>query len=229
MAEPVERSFPQSISRHFMLYVPEDDGPFPLVVAAHGYGGDRTSMMRLARRIGGDAWAVASLQGPYQHLVYPEDRTKPLGVGFGWLTNFEPDAAVALHAEYVLEVAREAAADPRVEADRFFLLGFSQASALNFRFAFAHPERVGGVVAICGGIPGDWETGPYRDGDFDVLLIGGENDDFYPPDRMRANGEALRRRARSVDVRIFDVGHEVPREAYTVIFEWVRDRRSRPR
>ena len=225
MAEPVERSFPQRISRHFMLYVPEGGGPFPLVVAAHGYGGDRVSMMRLARRIGGESWAVASLQGPYQHLVYPEDRTKPLGVGFGWLTNFEPEASVALHAEYVLEVAREAADDPRVVADRFFLLGFSQASALNFRFAFAHPERVRGAVAICGGIPGDWETGPYRDGDFDVLLIGGESDAFYPPERMHTNGEALRRRARTVDVRIYDVGHEVPREAYPEIREWIDARR----
>jgi hypothetical protein len=39
------------------------------------------------------------------------------------------------------------------------LLGFSQTCALNYRFAFTHAGTLRGVVGICGGLPGDWETG----------------------------------------------------------------------
>jgi pimeloyl-ACP methyl ester carboxylesterase len=50
----------------------------------------------------------------------------------------------------------EGIADPA----RVFLLGFSQSCALNYRFAFTHPDRLRGVVGICGGIPGDWKQAP---------------------------------------------------------------------
>ena len=48
----------------------------------------------------------------------------------------------------------EGVADPA----RIFLLGFSQSCALNYRFAFTYPDRLRGVIGICGGLPGDWET-----------------------------------------------------------------------
>src|SRR5262249_15262235 len=104
-----------------------------------------------------------------------------------------------------------------------FLLGFSQAAGANFRFAFTHGDLVRGVVAICGGIPGDWETeGKYQSGVDDVLYIAAERDEYYTPDRMRPNPYALRSRGRSVDVRFFDAEHEVTRESYRVIDEWLK-------
>lgn len=224
MADTIERGFMQELPRYYDLYVPEGEGPFPLVVAMHGYGGDKASMMRLARRIVDTGFAIASLQGPYQHIVAPEDRSQPLGYGFGWVTNFKPAESIALHADAVLKLLDGVGIDPRIDASRAFLLGFSQAVALIHRFAFTHPERVRGVVGICGGIPGDWEDGPYRDGDFDVLVVAGERDEFYPPERTGRNAKALERRARSVVCEVFGVGHEVPREAYPVIADWLAER-----
>jgi phospholipase/carboxylesterase len=222
MAEPIERRMIVEFPCFYDLYLPDGAGPKPLLIALHGYGGDKASMMRLARRINERDYVIASLQGPHQHMVRPEDRAQPLGYGFGWLTNFRPEESVALHHRAVTEIietlAGEAAADPT----RVFLLGFSQAVGVNFRFAFTHPERVRGVVAICGGIPGDWESeGKYRAGAIDVLYLAGERDEFYPPERVRQNARALERRARSVELRIFDAGHEVPREAYPLIDEWL--------
>jgi predicted esterase len=79
------------------------------------------------------------------------------------------------------------------------------------------------VVAICGGIPGDWESeGKYQSGVVDVLYVAAERDQYYTPERMRQNAEALRRRARSVELRFFDAAHEVPRDAYPVINEWLK-------
>lgn len=226
MAEPLERRFTQELARYYDLYVPDGEGPFPLVVAMHGYGGDKSSMMRLMRRVvGDDRFAIASLQGPFQHVVEPEDRSQPLKYGFGWVTNFKSDEAIAMHHDAVFRVLDELGADARVEADRAFFVGFSQAVGVIHRFAFAHPERVRGVVGLCGGIPGDWAgEGKYRDADFDVLCVGATRDEFYPPERSEQMARALERRARTVEFRLFDAPHEVPREAYPVIDEWLRAR-----
>lgn len=222
VGEVVERTFSQEIRRHYNLFVPPGDGPFPLVIAMHGYGGDRTSLMRLMRRINETDFAIAALQGPHQHVVRPDDQTHPLKFGFGWATNFEFDESMAMHANAIQTIMSQMEAHPRVDAERVFLVGFSQAVAMNFRVAFTNPGIVRGVVGICGGIPGDWLTDrKYVRGNFDVLYLAGRTDEYYSPEKMKSNAEALLTRARSVEFRIFECGHEVPRESYDVISEWL--------
>lgn len=222
MNEPSERTVSQQTFSYYDLAVPEGDGPWPLLVATHGYGGDKASMMRAARRIDASRFVVASLQGSHEHVVRPDDASQPLGYGFGWLTNFRPERSIALHHRAVDAIVDELSSEGIADPARVFLLGFSQSVALNFRYAFTRPDRVRGVVAICGGIPGDWkDEGKYRAGDVDVLCVAGRDDEFYPPDRVERAAEALRSRARSVDLRFFDVGHVVPRDANPVIAEWL--------
>ena len=84
MAEVVERRLVQEFPCYYDLYVPDAAGPRPLLIALHGYGGDKASMMRLARRINEQDYVIASLQGPHQHLVYPDDRKQGLGYGMAW-------------------------------------------------------------------------------------------------------------------------------------------------
>lgn len=207
------------------VFLPKGTSRPPLVFVFHGYGGEKTSMMRLARRIFGDELALASLQGPHPHIVYPKERSQPLGYGFGWVTNFKPTESIALHHAAVLEILKRLDSRGAIDPSRVFLLGFSQSVAVNFRFAFTHSDLVSGVVAICGGIPGDWSSSDqYRNARFDVLLIGGNRDEFYPPDRMEANAERLRERARNVELLLLDAGHEIPSDAHAPIREWVRAR-----
>jgi len=226
VSETVERSVEQRTFSYYDLYVPEGRStPLPLVIAAHGYGGDKASMMRAARRIDEQNFAIASLQGSHQHMVRPQEGPRGLGYGFAWLTSYKPAESIALHhhavSTIVDELAVEGVADPR----RVFLLGFSQACAVNFRYAFTYPERVRGVVAICGGIPGDWtESRLYRSGDVDVLYVAGKDDEFYAPDRVEQLAQLLRLHARSVDLRFYDAGHVIPREAREPIAAWLREK-----
>lgn len=220
----IERRLEQTFPCYYDLYVPQGNEPKPLLIALHGYGGDKTSMMKLARRINDRDFVIASLQGPHQHLVMPTQESPKLGYGFGWLSNFKPEDSVALHHRLINQIIDELSESGQADVSRVFLLGFSQACGVNFRYAFTH-NRVRGVVAICGGIPGDWETeGKYETGNVDVLYIAAERDEFYTPERMRQNAEALEKRARSVELRLFDAKHEVPRESSPVIDEWLRRR-----
>jgi len=222
MAEVTEHRTVQEFPCYYDVFVPDGARGRPLLVAMHGYGGDKTSMMRLVRRINERDYVIAALQGPHQHLVYPTKEKPELGFGFGWLSNFKPEESVALHHRLVREIIAAVAASGEADSTRVFLLGFSQSAALNLRFAFTHVDAVRGVIAICGGIPGDWESeGKYQSGGIDVLYIGGERDEFYSPERVRGNARALERRARSVELHILDAGHEVPRDSYAVINEWL--------
>ena len=225
MSDSVERRFTQEFPRYYDLHVPEGDGPFPLVLAMHGYGGDKTSMMKLARRISDSRYAIAALQAPHQHVVYPEKRDEALRFAFGWATNYRFDESLALHRDAVNMIFRDAAQDPRIESDRAFFVAFSQAVAFNFRVAMTDPGRVRGMVGICGGVPGDLASNKdYVSGDFDVLMIGGEQDEFYAPERMRTNSAALEPLVRSVELRMFDCGHVVPRDVHPVIDAWLAER-----
>jgi len=222
MSEIIENRIVQDFPCYYDLYVPDGNHPRPLIIALHGYGGDKRSMMHLMRRINERDYVIASLQGPHQHLVRPTESSPQLGYGFGWLSNFKPEESIALHHRLVLNIIETLTTSRTIDASRVFLLGFSQAVGINFRFAFTHHELVRGVIAICGGIPGDWQVdGKYQSGKIDVLYLAAERDEFYTPDRMRQNAEALRGRAGSVELRFFDVGHEVPRESYPVINEWL--------
>jgi phospholipase/carboxylesterase len=102
-------------------------------------------------------------------------------------------------------------------------LGFSQSCALNYRFAFTHANRLRGVIGICGGIPGDWETnGDYKRTDASVLHLCGSRDEFYPPERVSAYGASLTERAPSVEVKSYDAGHEIVPEMREDVRAWLQ-------
>jgi len=167
-------------------------------------------------------FAIASLQGFHQHIREPREVGGPLRFGFGWLTNFKSEESQAVHHRALLDLIQiltdEGVADPA----RVFVLGFSQSCALNYRFAFTHPDHLRGVVGICGGIPGDWDTNPaYRQAAIDVLHIAGTRDEFYPPERVQDYERQLKTRARSVQFKSYDAAHEFVPEMRPDVVQWL--------
>jgi phospholipase/carboxylesterase len=196
--------------------------PAPLLIALHGYGANKRQMMREAQLMAPDNFAVASLQGFHQHIKEPYEKGGPLRFGFGWLTNFRSEESVALHHRAVLDLIHTLTNEGIADPARTFLLGFSQSCALNYRFAFTHPQRLRGVIGICGGIPGDWETSStYRRADIDVLHFAGTRDEIYPPERVQDYERQLRTRARSVVFKTYDAAHEIVPEMRPDVVQWL--------
>jgi phospholipase/carboxylesterase len=182
----------------------------PLLIALHGYGANKKQMMREALALSPDGFAIASLQGFHQHLKEPKEPGGPLRFGFGWLTNFHPEESVAIHHQALLDLIATLTDEGVSNPERVFLLGFSQTCALNYRFAFTHPDILRGVVGICGGIPGDWETSEnYKPTRAAVLHLAGTQDEYYPPSRVADYEERLRLRAQSVEFKSYDAAHEI--------------------
>ena len=222
VAEPqIDRILEARINLYYDLR-PGAISPAPLLIALHGYGANKRYMMREAQLIAPEQFAIASLQGFHQHIKEPREAGAPLRFGFGWLTNFRPEESVAVHHRALLDLIETLTNDGIADPTRVFLLGFSQSCALNYRFAFTHPEHLRSVVGICGGIPGDWETSStYRHAGIDVFHLAGTRDEFYPPERVRDYEGQLKTRARSVQFKSYDAEHEIVPEMRPDVVQWL--------
>ena len=222
--EPAQRTLTAQIRLYYDL-VPAAGGLAPLLIALHGYGASKWHGLREAKMIAPDGFAVAALQGPHQHLREPKQPGGPLRYGFGWLTNFHPEESIAIHHQAMREMISALISERIADSKRIFLLGFSQSCALNYRFAFTYPDILRGVIGICGGLPGDWETNElYKRTDAAVFHLAGSKDEYYPPSRVEAYAAQLRQRASEVEFRSYDAGHEINQPMRDDIRDWLQNR-----
>ena len=225
----VEKSTEKTIKLYYDLYVPDgvdSNRAAPLLIALHGYEGTKESMMAMAQKVNPRDFIIASIQAPNAFFVpaIADDSREPRRVGFGWMLSYKPQESLRLHHQTILSVIAETESERRIDRRRIFLMGFSQSVAMNYRFTFSYPDLIRGVVAICGGIPGDWDQDKYHKSDTDVLIIAGESDEFYPKERTATFKETIARRARSVEYSLYPVGHVFPRESVGQINEWLLSR-----
>src|ERR1041384_956474 len=192
--QAIERTLAAQITLRYDV-IPAGAEPGPLLIALHGYGASKWHALREAKLIAPDGFALAALQGPHQHLREPREPGGPLRFGFGWLTNFHPEESVAVHHETLKNLISQLVQEGVADSARIYLLGFSQSCALNYRFAFSNPELLRGVIGICGGIPGDWQTNQgYRSSELSVFHLAGTRDEFYTPERVRDYKQQLESR-----------------------------------
>lgn len=196
------------ISLYYDLFVPVNHaGPAPLLIAVHGYGAHKRYMMREARAIAPENYVIASVQAPHQHFRKTEDGYR---VGFGWLTDFRPDESVELHQKFLLGLIEKLKRENVIDPGNISLYGFSQACALNFRFAFTYQDVLKNLIGVCGGIPGDLDENPnYAGSSVNTLYLYGNNDEFYTNEKFRDNEQKLRSWLPNLTAKQYDAGHEI--------------------
>jgi predicted esterase len=195
---------------------------WPLLIALHGFQGNKDSMMRLARRIADDRMVVASLQAPYQFWFKTGKGTWDIRAGFGWGTNYKPEESVELHHRNILRLIARAAKQNHADTRRVFLLGFSQACSFNYRFVFTHPKQIRGAIAVCGGLPKDWAENPkFKQSETHVLHIAASDDEWYSKEQNLEFRRQLAERAASVDFRMYQSTHRFPRTSIPHIRRWI--------
>ena len=218
----VDRVLTAQINLYYDLHV-TSPGPAPLLIALHGYGANKRQIMREAQQMAPEGFAIAALQGFHQHIREPREAGGPLRFGFGWLTNFRPEESVAIHHHVLKNLVSGLINEGVADSSSIYLLGFSQSCALNYRFAFSNPELLRGVIGICGGIPGDWETNhEYHGPELDVFHLAGSRDEFYSPERVRDYKQQLASRARNVTFKSYDAAHEIVPEMREDIRQWLK-------
>ncbi len=208
------------IELYYDLFVPEgQNAPAPLLIAVHGYGAHKRYMMREARLIAPDNFVIASIQAPHPHFRQTDDGYR---IGFGWLSDFKPEGHVLLHHKFVLDVIEKLDGDILIDRSRIFLYGFSQACALNFRFAFTYPEILRGIVGVCGGIPGDLDTNPiYKPFTAETFYLFGDDDEFYTQEQFRTFNEKLAATLPNYHSKHFTAKHEITEDMRFEMRGWL--------
>lgn len=211
------------IQLFYDLYVPYGLAtPAPLLIAVHGYGAHKRYMMREAKLVADDRYVIAAIEAPHPHYRPTADGFR---IGYGWLSDQRPEQHVRLHHKFVLDVIDTLALRGLIESNRVFIYGFSQACALNFRFAFTYPEVLAGVIGVCGGIPGDLDTDPiYQPFAAETLYLYGDDDEFYTQDQFRTFNEKLALVLPNYRSQHFSAKHEITEEMRTKIRGFLSDK-----
>jgi predicted esterase len=176
-------------------------------------------MMQLARPTVDESTLLVSIQAP--NAFYAGGRPGSGDVGYSWAVHTHSEDSVRVHHEILLTVMGEIEQRYGIGADRRFLLGFSQPVGLNYRFAATHPREVRGVVGICGGVPKNWEDGPYQQVQAALLHIARSDDEYFPSEVAMRFESRLRVRANDVEFHMLPGTHRYPSKAASVVQPWV--------
>lgn len=212
------------IKLYYDLFLPRDiDGPAPLLITVHGYAAHKRYMMREAKLVAPEHFAIASLEAPNRfYRDAGEGSYRPVA---GWLTEHRAKESVSLHQQFVLDVIDKHAEEGVIDPKRVYLHGFSQACALNFRFALTYPDALRGFIGICGGIPSDLDDNPvYRPTNADVLYLYSTRDEFYPVEKFKAFDTKLKEMLPSYESKEYEAEHEITDEMREDVREWIRNR-----
>lgn len=216
-------SMTAEIKLYYDLYLPENlSKPAPLLITVHGYGAHKRYMMREARQIAPENFVIVSLQAPHPHFRRTD---KGYRIGFGWLTDDKPEDSVALHQKFVLDVIEKLKNEEIIDEKRIYLYGFSQACALNFRFAFTHSDILRGVLGVSGGIPGDLETNEvYQPTNADVFYLYSNKDEFYPLEKFAGFAEKLKSYLPNYQSKSYEAKHEITDEMRGDMRKWLAEK-----
>lgn len=207
---------------HYVVRAPAVVPPTPLVaIALHGYGSDAETMLRLTSILFAPQVVIASIQAPnQQYLNMPPNRDDRIGYNWGTPRHFP--ASVALHHTILSKVIAEVRDRFQTPAERICLVGFSQPVSMNYRFAGTHPGQIGGMIGLCGGVPGDWEEGKYRSFPTPILHIARSEDEAYPMQTAEKFPERLRKHASDVEFHMISGQHRFPSKAGPIVGPWLR-------
>lgn len=206
-------------------HVPAGEGPFPTVIALHGWGASAHDLLGLAPVLAGGNALVLCPQGPV---------TVPVGPGlhgYGWFPlqpGQPPDEAEFRKGATALRGFLAAAARTYpVDPERIVLAGFSQGGAMAYEWGLAEPERFAGVIALSTWLPEPLasaigETPEQKE--LPVLVLHGTKDEVVSVDMARASRERLRDFGVRLMYRELEMGHEVSREALELIVRWIGER-----
>jgi phospholipase/carboxylesterase len=206
------------------LHFPAGEGPFPTILALHGWGASAHDLLALAPYLHGGQALVLCPQGPFGFEVGP-------GLpGYGWFPlgdrGLDPvefrKGAAALHA-FVDDALVRYPVEPR----KVVVLGFSQGGVMAYDLALREPGRFAGLAALSAWLPKPLSDSipvlPEHAG-FPVLVQHGTADEMIAVARARESRDLLAARGLGLTYREYEMGHEIRPEALRDLVGWLEDK-----
>jgi phospholipase/carboxylesterase len=209
-------------------YVPEGDGPFPTILAIHGFGANAHDLLGLAPYLRRGETLMLCPQGPIG-VGLPDQPGVVIGwawfpLGGGRLPDIGEFGRATRQLERFLDEALE-----RYPIDRrkLVLLGFSQGGVMAYDLFLRQPERFAGLAALSSWLPPDLVAAASPSEahkNLPVLVMHGTEDPMIPVERAQESRDALLGYGVSLTYRELAMGHEISPDALRVLIEWLDDR-----
>lgn len=176
----------------------DPEGPRPLIVVLHGYGGRVAANAEVYRKVARELGAI---------VVAPAAiRRDRQGRGYSWTFRDESEW-------WVLRVIEKVSARHEIDPERLILAGFSQGANVALSVGLKYPERFAGLLPVAGHYEAHLMPVPEGDGPRVYLLIG-QKDPFAST--FREAESDLRNGGLEVRLRVMPgLGHAFPRHATT--------------
>ena len=210
-------------------HIPAGEGPFPAVLALHGWGASAHDLIGLAPILNRGEALVLSPQGPVGIRI-------PNGpVGYGWYPLGEgaqgDPAEVTRASELVLAFLDAAQERYPIDPRKIVLLGFSQGGALAFDLALRDSSRFAGLAGLSCWLPGQLTEQLQPESahqSLPVLVVHGTEDPMVPVDRARESRQQLTRLGVALTYREYQMAHEISVEALRDIVTWLDEKALNP-
>jgi predicted esterase len=172
------------------------EGPRPLIVVLHGYGGEARSNAEMFQRVAKKLGAIVAAPNAL--------RPGPAGQGFSWTYRDEAEW-------WVLRTIERVSAQQPVDPARVILAGFSQGANVALGVGLKYPERFVGLLPIAGRYDVDRMPTLEGAGPRVYLLVGGRDRGV---ESFRAAEKRLSEAGLEVRLRVVPgLGHYYPQRA----------------
>ena len=217
-AEPVTHRITVEYSAYYAVQEPDAPSAKPaLLIATHGYGQSARSFMRDLAPLKDHDILVVAPQG--MNAFYWQNN--PPKIGFSWMTSFQRENAIADIVNYMGRLYDDVKDRYAFDEDRVFLLGFSQGSAVAYRFGASGLVRPAGVIACGGDLPPDVAERIGTFEAFPVLVVHGTQDQAMSFDKAKEGEGQLRDGGFDVTTHYFEGAHELPKDVVGEIVAWM--------
>jgi len=218
------KSAPQSVSIAYRFLPPESSEPartVPLVVYLHGGGECGSDNARQLRGLP-TLLCEETLRNLYPCAVLAPQCPQP----GNWSQQIGPETDLL---DGVMQMIDDVVADPRIDANRIYLMGQSLGGFGSWELATRVPDRFAAVVPICGG--GD-ERRASRLVSLPVWAVHGSDDEIVPVSETQRMIAALERAGgRPRYLELPDVGHDSWNAVYRAdseVLAWMFRQARRP-
>jgi phospholipase/carboxylesterase len=213
----------------YTAHVPAGDGPFPTILALHGWGASAHDLFGLAPHLHGGEALVLCPQGPVAFEVGPGQQ------GYGWfpITGGGPmDPVAFVKGRDVLQAWLDHALEKfPIDPRKLAVMGFSQGGVMAFDLVLRQPERFAGLAGLSTWLPNDIaNTIPESDAlaNFPVLVQHGTQDPMIPIDRAIETRERLGKMGVDLSYREYDMQHAISQESLRDLVAWMDEKVLQP-
>lgn len=187
-----------------------------VLIMIHGRGGSAQDILSLAQHLNVEDYALLAPQAT-NGTWYPLSFIAPVENNEPWLSS-----AIETVGKTV-----QTALDAGIKAEHIYFFGFSQGACLTLEFLARNAQKLGGAVAIIGGVIGEKINRENYKGDFaqTPVFLGTSNPDFHVPvERVYATANILREMNADVTEKVYaNFGHSINEEeiewANSIVFK----------